>query len=104
MDMRTPEHASRYEIRVKGALNARWSAWFAGFEVGNCTPSETTLTGLLRDQAELHGVLARVRDLGLPLVEVRCLDRDAADAGPRRAACDSTEGLELTVACDQSTF
>jgi ketosteroid isomerase-like protein len=90
--MRTPEHASRYEIRVKGALDARWSAWFAGLEVCSRAPGETTLTGLLRDQAELHGVLAKVRDLGLPLVGVRCLDRDPADAGVPDEARDSTEG------------
>jgi hypothetical protein len=68
------ERARRYEIRVQGALDARWSAWFAGLDVCNRAPGETTLTGLLRDQAELHGVLAKVRDLGLPLVEVRRLD------------------------------
>ena len=91
--MQTPEHATRYEIRVKSVLDARWSAWFAGLEVCNRTPSETTLTGSLRDQAELHGVLARVRDLGLPLVEVRCLDRDPADAGVPDEARDSAEGV-----------
>jgi hypothetical protein len=87
--MQTPEHASRYEIRVKGVLDARWSAWFAGLEVGSRTPSETTLTGSLRDQAELHGVLARVRDLGLPLIEVRCLDRCPSDGGAPDEGCDT---------------
>ena len=71
------ERASHYEIRVQSALDARWSAWFAGLEVCNRAPNETTLTGPVRDQAELHGVLARVRDLGLPLVGVRRLDREA---------------------------
>ena len=74
--MSAAERASRYEIRVQGALDALWSAWFAGLEVCNPLPGETTLTGRLRDQAELHGVLARVRDLGLPLIEVRRLDND----------------------------
>ena len=72
--MNAPEHALTYEIRVLGALDARWSAWFAGLDVSSDAPGETTLTGPLRDQSELHGVLARVRDLGLPLIAVRRLD------------------------------
>jgi ketosteroid isomerase-like protein len=88
--MSPAERASRYEIRVQGALDARWSAWFAGLDVCNRASGETTLTGLIRDQSELHGVLAKVRDLGLPLVEVRRLDLDltrdtvpAVDRSPR---------------------
>jgi hypothetical protein len=72
--MSPAERASRYEIRVQGALDARWSTWFAGLEVCNREPGETVLTGPIRDQSELHGVLARVRDLGLPLIAVRRLD------------------------------
>jgi hypothetical protein len=72
--MSPAERASRYEIRVQGALDARWSTWFAGLEVRSRAPCETTLTGPIRDQSELHGVLARVRDLGLPLIAVRRLD------------------------------
>lgn len=68
------ERACRYEICVQGAVDARWSAWFADLEVCNRAPGETVLTGPLRDQSELHGVLARVRDLGLPLIAVRRLD------------------------------
>jgi len=81
--MSPAERASRYEIRVQGALDARWSAWFAGLEVCNRAPGETTLSGSLRDQAELHGVLARVRDLELSLLEVRRVDCDLTrDAEP----------------------
>jgi hypothetical protein len=68
------EQASRYEIRMQGALDAHWSSWSDGLEVCHCSPGETTLIGRLRDQAALHGVLAKVRDLGLPLVAVRRLD------------------------------
>jgi ketosteroid isomerase-like protein len=75
--MKTPERSSSYEIRVMGALDSRWSAWFAGLDVASNARGETTLTGPLRDQAELHGVLARVRDLGLPLIAVRRLDCDS---------------------------
>ncbi len=72
--MNPAERASRYEIRVQGTLHARWTVWFAGLEVCNLVPGETVLTGPIRDQSELHGVLARVRDLGLPLIAVRRVD------------------------------
>jgi ketosteroid isomerase-like protein len=90
--MQTPEHGSRYEIRVKGALDARWSASFDGLNVASNARGETILTGSLRDQAALHGVLARVRDFGLPLLAVRCLDRDALDVTVWGANHDSAEG------------
>jgi hypothetical protein len=58
-----------YQIRVKGILDECWSDWFDGLTI---TPQddETLLTGPVRDQAALHGLLARVRDLGLPLLSV----------------------------------
>lgn len=59
----------RYEIRVDGYLSADWSDWFEGLTVRQGTGGETVLCGLL-DQAALHGVLAKVRDLGLVLVAV----------------------------------
>lgn len=74
--MDATERACTYEIRLLGTLDARWSSWFAGLAVSWSGAGETTLTGPLRDQAELHGVLARVRDLGLPLIAVRRLDDD----------------------------
>lgn len=59
-----------YQIRVKGVLGEAWSDWFDGLTV---TPQddETLLTGPVRDQAALHSLLARIRDLGLPLLSVR---------------------------------
>jgi hypothetical protein len=60
----------RYEIRIQGHLDDRWSAWFDGLAVTAEEGDETTLSGLIRDQAALHGALAKVRDLGLPLIAV----------------------------------
>ena len=57
----------RYEIRVEGHLSADWSDWFEGLTIRQEANGETTLSGPL-DQAALHGVLARIRDLGLVLV------------------------------------
>jgi hypothetical protein len=63
-----------YEIRVKGHLDSRWSEWFDGLEITNLENEEAMLSGDITDQAALHGLLTRVRDLGLPLVGVRRLD------------------------------
>lgn len=58
-----------YQIRVKGVLDEKWSDWFDGLTVIP-QDDETLLTGPVRDQAALHGLLARIRDLGLPLLSV----------------------------------
>ncbi len=60
-----------YEIRVKGHLDGRWSEWFDGLQITNLENGEAMLSGDIVDQAALHGMLNRVRDLGLPLVAVR---------------------------------
>ena len=57
-----------YEIRVRGHLDGRWSEWFGGLTITNLENGEALLTGHIVDQAALHGVLIRVRDLGLPLL------------------------------------
>jgi hypothetical protein len=71
---------AHYEILVQGALDARWSAWFEGLRVTSDAGGETTITGPVPDQAALHGLLAKVRDLGLPLMAVRRLDPDRRTA------------------------
>lgn len=64
---------SRYEIRVRGILDERWAAWFEDLQVAS-DGEETVISGPVADQAALHGVLTKVRDLGLFLVSVRHLD------------------------------
>jgi hypothetical protein len=59
-----------YEIRLKGHLNNRWSDWFEGLIITLEDNGETLLTGPVADQAALHGLLKKVRDLGMPLVSV----------------------------------
>ena len=66
------EWPAGYEIRVRGVLNSRWADWFEGLEV-TTDGDETILTGLLPDQPALHGVLDRIRDLGLSITWVRRL-------------------------------
>lgn len=60
-----------FEIRVRGALPATWSRWFASFTLGLDEAGNTLMVGPVIDQAELHGVLERIRDLGLPLISVQ---------------------------------
>jgi hypothetical protein len=63
-----------YKIRVRGVLGSGWSAWFDGLQVTNDDRGQTTIAGPVADQAALHGLLAKVRDLGLELLEVRRTD------------------------------
>lgn len=64
-----------YEIRVKGHLGARWAAWFDGMTLTPGGDGTTILRGPVADQAALHGLLARTRDTGLPLVSVSLITR-----------------------------
>jgi hypothetical protein len=77
----TGDQACAYEIRVAGHLDPRWTARLHGLRVEQRTDGTCTLTGTLADQAQLHGVLARVRDLGIPLVSVRVLIDGGHEAG-----------------------
>ena len=65
-----------YEIRVNGVLDRGWSAWFDGLQVTSDHHGQTTIAGPVADQAALHGLLAKLRDLGLELLEVRRTDPD----------------------------
>ena len=69
----------RYEIRLKGHLDDRWADWFEGLAITLEEDGDTLLTGLVIDQAALHGLLKKVRDLGLPLVSVSPLEPGQAD-------------------------
>ena len=71
----------RYEIRLQGHLDARWADWLDGLTLTREHDGTTTLTGPLVDQAALHGLLARIRDLGLPLVSMRRVYPET-EAGP----------------------
>ena len=78
-DERTP---MRYSIRVKGHLGEQWSEWFDRMTIALEADGTTTLSGPVADQAALHGLLVRVRDLGLELISV---DRVEDDNPPEEA-------------------
>ena len=77
----TPEsrEAGRYEIRLTGRLDQHWAAWFGGLTVSHESGGATVISGQVADQAALHGLLQRVRDLGLPLVSVTQVEADQPD-------------------------
>ncbi len=63
-----------YEIKIEGQLGDRWSSWFEGLAISTDGYGDTLLSGPLKDQAALHGVLMKIRDLGLPLISIRRMD------------------------------
>ena len=72
-----PHPTGRYELRIDGHLDEHWSAWFGGLVLTHADDGTTTLRGPVTDQAELHGLLAKVRDLGATLLSVKTIDTDA---------------------------
>ncbi|HEV8545973.1 MAG TPA: hypothetical protein VGQ64_06745 [Candidatus Limnocylindrales bacterium] len=71
--------AGRYEIRLKGHLDGRWAAWFDGLSLSLESDGTTVIRGPVADQAALHGLLQKVRDVGLPLVSVNHVEADKAE-------------------------
>jgi hypothetical protein len=69
-----------YQIRLKGQLGSEWADWFGGLTITLADNGDTLLTGPVVDQAALHGLLKKVRDLGMPLVSVSPVEPGQADA------------------------
>ena len=69
----------QYEIRLKGHLDSRWAAWFDGLSLSHQSDGTTTIRGFVADQAALHGLLQRVRDIGVPLISVTQVQPDQPD-------------------------
>jgi hypothetical protein len=81
---RSPEHDADqpmvYQIRIEGHLSRQWTDWFEGLTITLEEDGDTLLTGPVIDQAALHGLLKKVRDLGMPLISVNRVNPDQADA------------------------
>lgn len=75
-----PREPMIYHIRVQGHLGSQWSDWFEGMTITLEDNGDTLLTGPVVDQARLHGLLKKVRDLGMPLISVNRVDAGRVDA------------------------
>ncbi|MGV1010385.1 MAG: hypothetical protein ACOYBY_17585 [Dermatophilaceae bacterium] len=73
-EARSATESEHYEIRVKGHLAPRWAGWFDGLTLTAQDDGTTVIRGLLADQSELHGLLRRLGDLGLPLISLTPID------------------------------
>ena len=84
---------SSYQIRLRGHLSAQWTTYFEGFTLTNCKNGEALLTGVIMDQAALHGVLAKIRDMGLPLLSVNPIttDKTCDDADTESGSQEETK-------------
>lgn len=80
-----PDQPTVYEIRIKGHLDSQRADWFGDFAITLKDNGDTLLTGLVVDQSALHGLLKKVRDLGLPLLAVNCIEPHPStdDGDPR---------------------
>jgi hypothetical protein len=75
-----------YEIRVEGVLDQCWSAWFDGLHLTSEGDGVTVIAGTVTDQAALHCILTKIRDLGLPIISMRRTDPHPAERGDERGA------------------
>ena len=75
-----PNQPMVYQIRIKGHLGHQWTEWFEGLTITQEEDGDTLLTGSVIDQAALHGLLKKVRDLGMPLLSVDSVKPDPGDA------------------------
>lgn len=71
----------QYEIRIDGHLGTRWTSWFDGLAITGESDGTTVLRGTVVDQAALHGLLQKLRDVGIPLISLRQVPSDNAPEG-----------------------
>jgi hypothetical protein len=83
-----PGQPAIYQIRIKGQLDPQWTDWFAGLTITPEKDGDTLLTGPVIDQAALHGLLKKVRDLGMPLVSVSPVEPGTSTTPPSGTSRD----------------
>lgn len=79
---RRGQHGDWYEIRIQGRLDGRWSTWLDDLDLSHTDDGATVLRGFVADQAALHGLLHKLRDLGLPLLSVTQADPENPHEDP----------------------
>ena len=95
-ELSTANDAGRYEIRVKGHLGTRWATWFDGLTLTNCSDGTTSIHGVVLDQSALHGLLQKVRDLGLDLISVTRNESDQRDLPNSGPSDPATQNRKMT--------
>jgi hypothetical protein len=85
-----PNQPTVYQIRIKGHLGRQWTDWFGGLSIMLDDNGDTLLTGSVVDQAALHGVLRKVRDLGMPLLSVNRVEPGQADGSDVKEYCEAS--------------
>ncbi len=78
MSNKQNEKGTNYQIRIEGQLGSQWTDWFDGLSVTEEEGGTTLLTGPITDQSALHGLLKKVRDLGMPLISVNRMETDGS--------------------------
>ena len=91
-----PSQPEIYQIRIKGHLGPQWMDWFEGLTITLEENGDTLLTGPVIDQAALHGILKKVRDLGMPLLSVNSVDKD------RATLADNERPVDTPIAADDA--
>jgi hypothetical protein len=88
-----PNRPTVYQIRIKGHLSQKWTDWFGGLSIAVDEEGDTILTGLVADQAALHGLLRKVCNLGMPLLSVIGIETDQPDV-PEASCHDRTIDIQ----------
>jgi hypothetical protein len=88
----TTDGCQMYQLRIVGHLDDRWSGWFGEFTIDRSGDGTCTLTGPVTDQSQLHGVLARLRDIGATLLSLRAVESDGRSLS--EASADPTRGRD----------
>ena len=84
-----PGRPTVYQIRIKGQLDHQWTDWFGGLAITLQPNGDTLLTGPVVDQAALHGLLRKVRDLGMPLLSIKPRDSQSTGTTTREKSHDN---------------
>jgi hypothetical protein len=93
----------RYELRVLGHLDLHWSTWFTGLTLTQEADGTTSLCGVVTDQAELHGLIAKVRDLGVTLLSVTSADTTKDPEPPAESSKPTDTGSHPRINADSHT-
>ncbi len=99
-----PDQPMLYHIRIKGHLGPQWADWFEGLTITLEDNGEALLTGPVVDQAALHGVLRKVRDLGMPLLSIVCVKPGQAEVSDVKQELNDRIKANLEETHDSATW